>query len=166
MQFQFSKLRYQPKMDLKEDICFPKEKLQGITSLLDMSVVHAEVELLSRGELVHATFRIQTELTLECAYSLEPVPFPISMEEELDFAYGSEEENSDEQIFYVEKDMVDLDDYILGLIITEIPMKVVKKGAKLPKNGQGYEVISEDEYYQRKEEKVDPRFAKLDEFED
>lgn len=166
MHFQFSKLRYQPKIDLEEDITFSKERLQDVPSLLAMSVVHTKVELLSRGEVVHALFRIQAELTLQCAYTLEPVPFPISMEEELDFAYGNEEENTTDHIFYVDRDTVELDDYILGLIITEIPMKIVKKGAKLPKSGQGYEVMSEEEYYQRKEERIDPRFAKLDEFDE
>ena len=45
-------------------------------------------------------------------------------------------------------------------------MKVVKKGATLPKGGKGYEVITEEEYYKKKEESVDPRFSALDNWND
>ena len=38
----------------------------------------------------------------------------------------------------------------------------MKKGAKLPTNGNGYRVLSEDEYNKEQEEKVDPRWAALD----
>lgn len=85
--------------------------------------------------------------------------------EELDFSSSDLYEN-DENIVFVKGDVIDLHPYILGLIITEIPMKVVKKGATLPKGGKGYEVITEEEYYKKKEESVDPRFSALDNWND
>ena len=42
------------------------------------------------------------------------------------------------------------------------PIKIVKKGAKIPENGKGYRVITEDDYEQEKSKKVDHRFDILD----
>ncbi len=161
MKFQFSILRHKNHMELEDVETYTSEEIQGIYSLLDMGKVHVHAELTLEGEIAHIEFHIQTKLYLECAYTLEKVDYPLDFIEELDFSSSDLYEN-DENIVFVKGDVIDLHPYILGLIITEIPMKVVKKGAKLPKGGKGYEVITEEEYYKKKEESVDSRFSALD----
>ena len=63
------------------------------------------------------------------------------------------------------KSNIEVDEYILDLIIAEVPMKIVKKGAKLPSSGEGYRVLSEDEYNKEQEQKTDSRWAALDDIE-
>lgn len=149
----------------EEDIIYSLEQIKGIHSLIRIPFVHARVELSEDDGIVHAKFHIKADLVLECAYTLEEVDYKVNFHDELDFCFikdGYQEE--DENLIYIEGSTLDLDNYILGLIITEIPMKVVKKGAKLPTNGKDYEVITEDEYYNRHKDKVDPRLSALDDF--
>lgn len=151
---------------LEEDIVYAQEQITGIHSLIRMSTVHAKVELTEDNGIVHALFSIKADLVLECAYTLEEVDYKVDFEEELDFCFVEDEySGEDENLIYIEGNTLDLDLYVLGLIVTEIPMKVVKKGAKLPKGGKGYEVITEDEYYERHKDAVDPRLSALDDFE-
>ncbi len=150
----------------EEDITYSTEQLQGIHSLIRMPYVHGKVELSEDDGIVHALFSIKANLVLECAYTLQEVDYKVDFDDELDFCFIKDEyHEEDENLIYIEGNTLDLDIYILGLIITEIPMKVVKKGAKLPTNGKDYEVITEDEYYNRHKDKVDPRLSALDDFE-
>ena len=50
---------------------------------------------------------------------------------------------------------------ILSTLITSIPLKIIGKDDPESLKGDNWEVISEDEYYKKKKEEVDPRFAKL-----
>ena len=95
-----------------------------------------------------------------CAYTLEDVELKLKFKDSLEF---SNEVSDDEDIFFEEKPIFSLDPYILGLIVAETPIKIVKKGAKLPQAGDGYRVLSEDEYQLEKRNKSDSRWDKLDE---
>ena len=59
----------------------------------------------------------------------------------------------------------DIDPYVLSLVVSEIPAKIVKKGAKLPEDGSGYRVLSEEEYNKEQENKKDSRWDALDKIE-
>ena len=102
---------------------------------------------------------IHTDVTGVCSYTLEDVPLHLHFKDSLEL---SNEINDDDDIIYVEKPIFDIDEYILQLIIGEVPLKLVKKGAKLPEGGAEYRVISEDEYLKEKENKKDDRWSKLD----
>ena len=45
---------------------------------------------------------------------------------------------------------IDIDEMLITLIVSNIPFKIIKKGAKLPASGDGYIVISEEEMEKRK----------------
>ena len=53
---------------------------------------------------------------------------------------------------------------ILSTLITSIPLKIIGKDEPETIKGDGWEVISEDEYYKKKKETVDPRLEKLLDF--
>ena len=67
---------------------------------------------------------------------------------------------------YYEKDnLIILDDYVLGIVLANVPVRIVKKGAKRPSNGNNYRVISEDDYNKEKENSRDSRWDALDKIE-
>ena len=72
-----------------------------------------------------------------------------------------ENDYGDEDIIQIEEDHFDLYPEILSTIITSIPLKIIGKDDPESLQGDHWEVISEDEYYKKKKEAVDPRFAKL-----
>ncbi len=106
-------------------------------------------------------FEIVSDVVGVCSYTLEDVPLTIKVKSSLSFTY----EEEDEETIHIDNPIFDVDEYILDLIIAEVPMKIVKKGAKLPTNGEGYRVLSEDEYNKEQEEKTDSRWSALDDVE-
>ena len=123
---------------------------------------HVKVNGREYDDLLVLELKVEAEIIGVCSYSLEDVPLKLKFKDSLEF---SNETQDDDDIIYEEKPIFDLDPYILGLIIAETPMKIVKKGAKLPDSGKGYRVLSEEEYLKEKEEKKDPRWSKLDDIE-
>ena len=96
-----------------------------------------------------------------CSYSLEDVEIPLKIKDQLVFT----DDESDEDNYYVKDNIVDLDEYILGILLANVPVKIVKKGAKLPSDGNNYRVISEDQYQKEKENSHDSRWDVLDNLE-
>ena len=165
MKVLYSTLTRLHRQELEETIVYSDEQISSIISLLRMSPVKVKVFLEEADGIVHANFKIKVDLVLECAYSLEEVDYPLDFEDEIDFLFVDDElKQEDETLIYIDSNTLELEPYILGLIITEIPSRVIKEGATLPRGGKGYEVITEEEYYERHEENVDPRFAGLDDF--
>lgn len=98
-------------------------------------------------EVVEVDIYAKVELILECAYSLEHFPQEIEVEETLCFNYKNKNATEEDgECFYEKGPNIDLDPYLYGLILSYIPMKVVKPGAKRPESGEGYSVMSEEEY--------------------
>lgn len=94
---------------------------------------------------------IKAKVTGVCAYTLEDVPLEYEIKDEIYFT--DKQEDEDDSCFYEEGNLIDLDPYILGIIFAEIPIKVVKPGAKLPSGGDGYSVVTEEEYLKEKSQR-------------
>ena len=93
-----------------------------------------------------------------CSYSLEDVEIPLKIKDQLVFT----DDETDEDNYYAKDNIIDLDEYILGILLANVPFRIVKKGAKLPGDGNNYRVISEDQYQKEKEKKPDSRWGALD----
>lgn len=125
--------------------------------LLGLNNIHVKATIFSDNHLINVAFEINGIAQVECAYTLEAVDYPLSFTESIDI---SEDENNLDA-YYIKENTVYLDPIILDLIMGEIPTRVIKKGAKLPKEGEGYRVLSEDELKKQKEEEYNPAFDKL-----
>lgn len=117
-------------------------------------------------EIVEVHMDAEVELILECAYTLEHFSDTIDFEEFLTFNFKKPDvELESDDAFYEKGPLITLDDYVFALILTYIPLKVIKPGAKLPSGGEDYGVFSEEEYAEQKrtlgEEKEDI-FSTLD----
>ena len=93
-----------------------------------------------------------------CSYSLEDVEIPLKIKDQLVFT----DDETDEDNYYAKDNIIDLDEYILGILLANVPVRIVKKGAKLPGDGSNYRVISEDQYQKEKENSQDSRWSALD----
>ena len=145
-------------LELEDDIDFSNAELDQ-THIRKINSCHVKVHGHEYNDLLVLDLKVEADVIGVCSYSLEDVPIKLKFKDSLEF---SNEVQDDEDIIYEEKPIFELDPYILELIITETPMKIVKKGAKLPESGKGYRVLSEDEYLKEKAEKKDPRWSKLD----
>lgn len=145
---------------LEDDIDFSYESADP-THIKKIGLTHVKI----KGNDYDDLFIVEVEATSEvigvCAYTLEDVPLKIKIKDTLTFSF----EEEDEDIIHIDTPIFDIDPYILSLIISEIPLKIVKPGAKLPSNGDGYRVISEDDYIKENESKKDSRWDKLNDIE-
>lgn len=118
-------------------------------------------------------YRLKTNVTVPSARSLEPVDLPLDLSVDEVFMtreqWSSMEEERDEEILVLDNDTIDLTDSIEDNILLAIPLQVFTEeelaSSDLPK-GNDWEVVSEEEYLQKKEESaetLDPRLAKLSE---
>lgn len=110
-------------------------------------------------DLLMLKVHIETTVIGICSYTLEDVELPIKINDNIEI---SNEVEDDDTIFFESNNIFVIDPYILSLIVAEVPAKIVKKGAKLPADGDGYRILTEDEYEKEKENHKDSRWDKLD----
>ena len=121
-------------------------------------VCHVELESTQYEDTLRVYAKVKAKVIAVCAYTLEDVELDIKAEDELCFTEDPEDDTSN----YEPGVLIDMDDYILALILAQVPAKVVKKGAKLPENGNGYRVLTETELAKERENKTDSRWDALD----
>ena len=119
---------------------------------------HVKIEAIDYESILHISLEIKSKVIGVCSYTLEDVELNINTKDSLDF---SDDEN-DEEMYHETGNIIDLDPYILGILLANVPVRIIKKGAKLPKDGHGYRVLSEDDYLKEQSEKKDSRWDKLD----
>ena len=117
---------------------------------------HMDLSVLNYDELIVLSFILKGEVMTTCAYTLEEIPYQYQIKETVELAGNDDDE------FEIINETIDIDQILITLIVSNIPMKVIKKGAKLPSNGEGYRVLSEEEAL--KEKKASP-FDALDDLE-
>ncbi|MDG4655821.1 DUF177 domain-containing protein [Ectobacillus antri] len=106
--------------------------------------------------------RIQGTMILPCSRTLVDVPLPFDIQTTEVFLASEEAYEADANIHYLQGEVLDLLPVIKENILLEIPMQIFSEAASdgAPTQGQGWQVISEDE----KTEKIDPRLEVLAKF--
>ena len=120
------------------------------------------VEATEFGDVLRLKVNGEAEVIASCSYTLEDVPTKVKLHDE--FFFSSEEDKS-QNCYFEPSMMIDLDPHILALILAEVPHNITKSGAKLPESGNGYRVISEDQYLEEKKNKKNSAFDILDSIE-
>ena len=111
------------------------------------------------GDVLRVQICGSAEVVASCSYTLEDVPLTVKFKDDF---YFSSEEDSSEDCYYEPSNNVDLDPHILALVLAEVPHNVTKKGATLPNSGNGYRVLSEEQYLAEKKNKKNSAFDILD----
>ena len=118
---------------------------------------HMDLNIVNYDSLITLHFDIKGEVLTTCSYTLEEFLYPYHIKQDIEI---NEDENDE---FDIIDNNIDIDEMLITLIISHIPFKLVKPGAKLPSDGEGYRVLSEEDAL--KEKKKNPAFDILDELE-
>lgn len=121
-----------------------------------------KVDATEFGDVLRVQVSGEADVVASCSYTLDDVPMKIKFHD--DFFFSSEEDNS-QDCYFEPSNNVDLNPHILALILAEVPHNITKKGATLPKSGNGYRVLSEDDYLEEKKNKKNSAFNILDSIE-
>lgn len=122
--------------------------------------------------LLHYTLTVT--VTLPSTRSLQPVEVPLSLDIDERFMTPeqfAQQATADEQVIILQQSVIDLTESVEDNILLSLPSQVLtaeeKQTKDMPK-GQGWAVISEEDYWKRKQnehtQQTDPRLAKLSEF--
>lgn len=111
------------------------------------------------GEFLNVQINIACVVLTTSAYTLKDLDYEVKIKDELSF---TDNEDLADAYFYEKLPQIDLDDYIFSLIVAHVPTKAVGKDEKLPSSGDGYRVLSEDEFYNDKKRKKSSPFDVLD----
>ena len=142
----------------KEEVDFSSQKFDD-NHVRRIDKCSVKVDATEYGDVLRVQISGEAEVIASCSYTLEDVPLKVKFKE--DFFFSSEEDNS--QDCYFEPSVnVDLDPHILALVLAEVPHNITKSGASLPKSGEGYRVLSEEEYLEEKKTKKNSAFDILD----
>ena len=111
------------------------------------------------GDVLRCEVNGKAHVIASCSYTLDDVPLDVSFK---DSFYFSESEDDSQDCYYEPGNEIDLDPHILALILAEVPHNIVKSGAQLPKGGNGYRVLSEDDFLEERSHKKNSAFDILD----
>lgn len=143
-----------------EDIEFTEDALVNQSRIISIKDLHVEGEgsYDEYQDIFEVSMHITGILVVPCAITNEPVEVDLDSEYEERFAFHKD---NDLDVHVLKNDVVELLPIIFQLISLDVPLRIVKEEvAEYPK-GDGWRVLSEDEYQKAKHDQVDPRLAKL-----
>ena len=121
---------------------------------------HVKVVAQDFGDVLQVQISGKAKVIASCSYTLDDVPMEVKFHDS--FYFTDSEDGVSEDCYYEPSVEIDLDPHILALILAEVPHTVVKSGAKLPKSGEGYRVLSEEDLLKEKSTKKNSAFDILD----
>lgn len=172
MKWSITQLRkYQNKgFDFHQTVRF--EHLIQSLGLIDLSDIDVTGDLTIKTNEVIADIHVTGIYTMACARTLEPVEVPLDVTSQEIFLlepYDDPDEEEDEHLHDASDGMIDLKSVIEEIVVIEKPMRAYSKNSdQMLTEGNGWEVIDEDEAIEQErqreeeeEQKVDPRLRKL-----
>jgi len=164
MKWTLSQLQKNRSKDFLIDEIVNMEEIKNLDQTIrDVSPMHITGRADVDTAKVTFHLKINGHLILPCSRTLVDVNFPINVETTETFLLKDLDYESDEEVYQVIGDQIDLIPVIQEILLLEVPMQVFcedssEEGA--PQSGKDWEVIGEQE----KKDKIDPRLAGLAQF--
>ncbi len=144
MRLQIFNVKDERVFDYNEDVKVFND-LNKSKVIKEFKKVHGKIIVKKVDKIFFVTFDIKSKLEVFSSLTYEPFAYNHNFKEELQFA--NDEKYCDDETIFVDDDALNLEELIYSLIITTLPIKLVKKGEHAPK-GENFRVLSEDEYYE------------------
>ncbi|MEO9485028.1 MAG: DUF177 domain-containing protein [Ekhidna sp.] len=131
-------------------------------SLVSKGKGSCDVILAKTDSMITLNLKIEGAIELECDRSLELFDFPISINKEIIYKYGDEEQELSEDVFVIQKgeQEINIAAFLYESISLEVPMK--KLHPKFQDESENDEMIYvSDPQKESQEESIDPRWEAL-----
>ncbi|WP_342430495.1 YceD family protein [Neobacillus sp. FSL H8-0543] len=165
MKWTLSQLQKYRNKDFQIDEIIRVDEIKEIDQTIrEVSPMH----ITGRGDIdstkVTFHFKIEGHLVLPCSRTLVDVKLPINVETTETFLLQGSEYVTEEEVYQVKGDIVDLMPVIREILLLEVPLQVfcedVNHEDAAPQSGKDWEVIHEE----GQSKKIDPRLAGLAKF--
>ena len=135
------------------------EKLNRVDDILDIKV-KGNLKYIDSISQCLVKYTVSGIMKVKCAITNEEIDYKFSDEEEVSFTFDSNEE--DDEIIFAKGNIVDLAPIVWQLIVVNIPLKVVKEGAKLEnREGKNWKIGDFETKKEEKDKPIDPRLESL-----
>src|SRR5574344_656382 len=151
MKVAFGSIKNQEKMDFQASI---KElnSLNNFYSISKFNDCKGVVSFSKVDDILTLDLHLTIDIDLISSYTLKVFNDKMLIDDTLYFTNKSELEA--EEIFYLDKGILDLEKVIYSLVVTSIPINVHKKGEKYL-TSKDYTIYSEEEYENKKSSPFD-----------
>lgn len=146
----------------EEEVIFTSEEVKDVPSIISLEPLKAKVSVENITDVTIVKISLKGKLVLRSTRSLKPVDFFLKANDEIIYTLNKELVD-DDTVYYFNEDELDLRPFYYSLLVTSIPIKIIGKDDEFV-SGDDWEVISEEEYYRRKQNDVEssPFSALLD----
>ncbi len=107
---------------------------------------------------LYINYHLKGQMVCPDSLTLEDVDVPFDLNEE---EIVTTKENEDGFYFV---DNMDINEFVSYIVLPEVPIMVEKPNEKRYYSGDGWTILTEEEYEKRSKEEIDPRLAKLLEY--
>lgn len=147
MRIDVSKLLQNRDNIIKSDVSFDEEKFVCHFPLSSIKSTNVELIVHSFDEFIEISIKLTAKVELICSYTLKPFEYTIKTFDEMHFTRNEDGED----LISFKGNYIDMDKYLFDLITASIPSSPKAPGAVLPKEGNGYRILSDDELKKEKE---------------
>ena len=162
MRIDVLKLPYTKVETMSEDMSFDPEVFVCHKPLVNVLSCHVELKAQRFEEFIYVNVYLKAKVILQCSYSLQNFETEITGSDELHFAPSKDE---DDDCIEYKGTSIEMDQYIFNLLSASVPISPKAPNAKAPKSGNGYRVLSEDDFLKEKEEEGNSQFDALKDLE-
>ena len=157
-----SELIRNPHVTIDEDVEIDSEVFKGNSRINSVKDVHIEGSGTLEGtERFYAEFTVTGTMLCPDAITNREIELPLETDCQELYSFGDTMDDSAREAVNEE---VDLLPAVIDAIMMEVPLQATESTeADYPK-GDGWRVISEEEYERSRKEAIDPRLAKLREW--
>ena len=153
MKLDVARLPYQKQIEVTENVKFDAAKFVCHIPLVEVLSCTAKIKVQRFEEFIYVDLSIVSDVVLQCSYTLKQFRTTLKGNDELHFSSNLLDEEDDDIIVY-KGTVIDLDEYIFNLLSACVPLSPKAPGAKIPEDGKGYRIISDEAL--SKEEKSSP----------
>ena len=159
MKLEVNKIPHTKELVLTDKVLLDAEKFPPIFPLKEIKEVDVKCVAHKYEDFVNIDLTIKADVVLICSYSLKPFESKLHATDNLNFAFF--EDDLEEDILLLKGNILNLDEYIYDLVISAIPLKPIAPNAKKPESGEGYRVISSDDFLEEQATQGNSKFDKL-----
>lgn len=158
MKIDVSKLAYTKATLVSEDLTFDPEVFKCGYPLIEVKSAHVDLKIQRFEEFIYVTMKLKAKVILQCSYTLKNFETNIYGDDELHFADSND---VDEDCIEIKGNIIEMDSYIFNLLSASVPLSPKAPGAKAPTSGNGYRVLTDEEFFKEKSESGNSQFDAL-----
>ncbi len=157
MRINILRLREQEVLKIEETIDFSShEQIYPINKMSKVDVVLYAKKVLG---YIYVDFKFKANVNVQCSYSLEYFNYTTNVNDSIIFCI--DKDVHDEESVLVLGHYINLDEYIYNLIVSSLPLKLVKKGANISYKDDFVKIVKDKQFKNEPKQASSP-FDKLD----